>query len=293
MAAHDPPNRQEIRLTWLQVLRRQFFDTPLPLPSGTGVQSEPRHHPERQPADRRPAGAEPCASGGAMADTPHTPLPPENVQGPFTPHRVKVGDVIDSGVADMITKRTLAALAPAWLVVGVAAVGASACTPTVSSRWLRSPSTATLSADVRIRLDKELQTLLQENPPVLMGKIQQMTFRKILVLGAAVAMLGVAATGAMAQTSAQKAMIDAAKTQGTVGEQADGYVGVRTTADADLRAAIDATNTGRRQVYERSAAEARHHCGRRRPARMFETQLLGRISTGQWYKNAAGQWVQR
>jgi len=34
---HDPPQKQEIRLTWLQVLRRQFFDKPLPLPSGTGV----------------------------------------------------------------------------------------------------------------------------------------------------------------------------------------------------------------------------------------------------------------
>ena len=34
---HDPPNKQEIRLTWLQVLRRQFLNTPLPLPSGTGV----------------------------------------------------------------------------------------------------------------------------------------------------------------------------------------------------------------------------------------------------------------
>jgi hypothetical protein len=34
---HDPPQTQEIRLTWLQVLRRQFFDKPLPLPSGTGV----------------------------------------------------------------------------------------------------------------------------------------------------------------------------------------------------------------------------------------------------------------
>ena len=27
--------------------------------------------------------------------------------------------------------------------------------------------------------------------------------------------------------------------------------------------------------------------------RMFESQLLPRISSGQWYKNAAGQWVQR
>ena len=34
---HDPPNKQEIRLTWLQLLRRQFFDAPIPLPSGTGV----------------------------------------------------------------------------------------------------------------------------------------------------------------------------------------------------------------------------------------------------------------
>ena len=55
-----------------------------------------------------------------------------------------------------------------------------------------------------------------------MGKIHQMTFRKYLVLGAAVAMIGVAATGALAQTSAQKAMIDDAKSQGVVGEQADG-----------------------------------------------------------------------
>jgi len=26
---------------------------------------------------------------------------------------------------------------------------------------------------------------------------------------------------------------------------------------------------------------------------MFQTQLLPRISTGQWYRNAQGQWVQR
>jgi len=26
---------------------------------------------------------------------------------------------------------------------------------------------------------------------------------------------------------------------------------------------------------------------------VFETQLLPRISSGQWYKNAQGQWVQR
>ena len=125
-----------------------------------------------------------------------------------------------------------------------------------------------------------------------MGKIHQMTFRKYLVLGAAVALIGVAATGALAQTSAQKAMIDDAKSQGVVGEQADGYLGVRTNASADVLAAVEATNAGRRQVYTRSASEAGTTAAIA-GSRMFETQLLGRISSGQWYKNAAGQWVQR
>lgn len=127
-----------------------------------------------------------------------------------------------------------------------------------------------------------------------MGKIQQMTFRKIMIAGAAVALLavGAVATTAMAQTTEQKAMIDAAKAQGTVGEQADGYVGVRTTASAELRAAIEATNSGRRRVYANSAAEA-GTTTEIAAARMFETQLLARVSSGQWYKNAAGQWVQR
>jgi len=125
-----------------------------------------------------------------------------------------------------------------------------------------------------------------------MGKIQQMTFRKLMIAGAAVALLAVGATAAVAQTSAQKALIDSAKSQGTVGEQADGYVGIRTTADADLRAAVEATNSGRRAVYARSATEA-GTTTEIAAARMFETQLLGRISSGQWYRNAAGQWVQR
>ena len=34
---HDPPERQEIRLSWTDVLARRFLDKPLPLPSDTGV----------------------------------------------------------------------------------------------------------------------------------------------------------------------------------------------------------------------------------------------------------------
>ena len=125
-----------------------------------------------------------------------------------------------------------------------------------------------------------------------MEKTSPMTFRKLFVLGAAVVALGVAAGAAMAQTPAQKSLIDAAKAQGVVGEQADGYLGVRTTADPDLRAAVAANNNARRQVYAASAADVGTST-EVAAARMFELNLLPRISTGQWYRNAAGQWVQR
>lgn len=122
-----------------------------------------------------------------------------------------------------------------------------------------------------------------------------MSFRKVFVMVAAVAALGVAAGAAFAQTSQQKAMIDAAKSAGTVGEQADGFVGFRVpSSDAALTAAVQATNAGRRQAYSASAAQAGGGAtAADAGTRMFETQLLPRISSGQWYRNAQGQWVQR
>lgn len=120
-----------------------------------------------------------------------------------------------------------------------------------------------------------------------------MTFRKTLVLGAALVALGVAAGAASAQTAAQKSMIDAAKAQGTVGEQSDGYLGFReASGDSDLQAAVRVTNDARRRAYSSSAGQAGTSADVA-GARMFETQLLPRISTGQYYKNAQGQWVRR
>lgn len=128
-----------------------------------------------------------------------------------------------------------------------------------------------------------------------MGKSAPMSFRKVFVMVAAIAALGVAAGAAFAQTSQQKAMIDAAKAAGTVGEQADGYVGFRVpSSDAALTAAVQATNAGRRQAYARSAAEVGDGAtAADAGVRMFETQLFARVTTGQWYRNAQGQWVQR
>jgi len=126
-----------------------------------------------------------------------------------------------------------------------------------------------------------------------MRKLTQMSFRKFFVVAAAVAALGVAAGAAFAQTAAQKSIIDAAKAQGTVGEQADGYLGFRVPAsDAALTQAVQVTNAARREAYARSA-QAAGTTPDVAGVRMFEGQLLPRISSGQWYRNAQGQWVQR
>jgi uncharacterized protein YdbL (DUF1318 family) len=120
-----------------------------------------------------------------------------------------------------------------------------------------------------------------------------MTFKKLFVLGAAVAALGVAAGAAFGQTNEQKALIDAAKAQGIVGEQADGYLGFRTAAsDGQLTVAVRDTNDARRNAYSQRA-QAAGTTTEVAAARMFESQLLPRIAAGQWYRNAAGQWVQR
>lgn len=126
-----------------------------------------------------------------------------------------------------------------------------------------------------------------------MEKSHPMSLRKIFVLGAAVTALGLAGGVAVAQTSAQKAAIDAAKAQGIVGEQADGYLGFRTSAsDPVLQTAVTTTNDARREAYAVTARQA-GTTPDVAAARMFESQLMPRITSGQWYRNAAGQWVQR
>ena len=80
--------------------------------------------------------------------------------------------------------------------------------------------------------------------------------RKLFVAVAAVAALGAAAGAAVAQTASQKALVDQAKAAGTVGEQADGFLGVRTSVNADTQAAVSATNAGRSPSTVKRAASA-------------------------------------
>ncbi|HSS13593.1 MAG TPA: DUF1318 domain-containing protein, partial [Rhizomicrobium sp.] len=73
---------------------------------------------------------------------------------------------------------------------------------------------------------------------------------------AAAALLLLAAP-AFADLASDKAVVLAAKAAGTVGEQADGYLGfVNGSADAAVTAAVNEINAGRRAVYTQTASKS-------------------------------------
>ncbi len=107
---------------------------------------------------------------------------------------------------------------------------------------------------------------------------------------AAIALLTLS-TPAFADLAADKATVDAAKAAGTVGEQADGYLGIVSNADGTVTAAVNEINAGRRQVYSQTAAKS----GVTPDAAGQATgaQLIGKVPGGQYFKPLGGAWTKR
>lgn len=108
----------------------------------------------------------------------------------------------------------------------------------------------------------------------------------------AAAALLLLATPAFADLASDKAAVDAAKAAGTVGEQADGYLGfVSGSADGAVTAAVNAINAGRANVYADTAAKT----GVTRDAAGQATgaQLIGRVPGGQFFKPLGGGWTRK
>ena len=108
----------------------------------------------------------------------------------------------------------------------------------------------------------------------------------ILLLAA----MGTPVRPALAQSSSSKALVDAAKADGKVGEQADGYLGFVTAQDdPELTAAVAEINTARARLYEETA---RRHgvtpevAGVAAAKALFETKLR----PGDYYRDATGVW---
>lgn len=111
------------------------------------------------------------------------------------------------------------------------------------------------------------------------------------IAGAAAALL--LATSASGQTAADKSAVDAAKTQGVVGEQADGFLGfVKGGGDAALKASVAAINSGRAEVY-RQAAERNGVSPEAAGVAAFKEVIRGRLAAGEYYRDAAGEWVRK
>jgi uncharacterized protein YdbL (DUF1318 family) len=108
----------------------------------------------------------------------------------------------------------------------------------------------------------------------------------------AAAALVLLATPAFADLAADKAAVDAAKAAGTVGEQADGYLGfVSGSADPATTAAVSAINAGRRTVYAQAAAKS----GTSPDAAGQATgaQLIAKTPGGQFVKPLDGGWKKK
>jgi uncharacterized protein YdbL (DUF1318 family) len=99
-------------------------------------------------------------------------------------------------------------------------------------------------------------------------------------------------TSAFADLASDKAAVDAAKASGTVGEQADGYLGIVSgAADAAVTAAVADINTARGDVYAQTAAKS----GVTRDAAGQATgaQLLEKAPAGQFIKPIGGGWTKK
>ena len=78
----------------------------------------------------------------------------------------------------------------------------------------------------------------------------------LLLLTAVGAAVIASAQPAAAQSAATKAMVDAAKARGAIGEQGDGFLGfVAPSTDPALAAAVAEINQGRTAVYREIAAK--------------------------------------
>lgn len=112
----------------------------------------------------------------------------------------------------------------------------------------------------------------------------------VLLAAPLTTMIVLSATSAHAQGAA-KATVDAAKAAGSVGEQADGTLGLVSGGDASIRAAVAEINAGRMAAFRDAAAKTGVT-----PAAAGEAayrQLLSRMPSGQYYKPSGGGWTRK
>lgn len=95
---------------------------------------------------------------------------------------------------------------------------------------------------------------------------------------------------AAAQSSA-KAVVDAAKSRGEIGERIDGYLGVVGSPSAAVRAAMDEINIGRKSVYTELARE--QNVKTEVVARLTGEKQIVKAGKGEFIMDESGQWKKK
>lgn len=97
---------------------------------------------------------------------------------------------------------------------------------------------------------------------------------------------------AAADLASAKATVRAAKTQGIVGEQGDGYLGLVTgSADPNVGDAVNAMNQERKKTFNEIAAKSGVTVDAAGQA--AATQFFAMTPSGQYYKPLGGGWTKK
>jgi len=111
-----------------------------------------------------------------------------------------------------------------------------------------------------------------------------------LVMAGMVALAGFAALAAPAQAQRDPAYA-AARANGSVGEQTDGYLGITGQATPDLQRMVDDINIRRRAVYAEKAKE--NNATLEQYAITAGCQAIARTTPGEKYQAPDGSWKTR
>ena len=118
-----------------------------------------------------------------------------------------------------------------------------------------------------------------------------MNRRTKLILAAGLGLAAVVGGAGVASAMFQDASASL-RASGKVGEQSDGYLGVVGSADASLRAQVDAVNIKRRAYYTELAGKRGAKIEEVAAATACEI-FASRVGPGQYYRLADGVWRQR
>jgi len=105
-------------------------------------------------------------------------------------------------------------------------------------------------------------------------------------------LLALAVSFAAPSASAADPIIEAAISQGVVGERVDGYLGLVTgSADANIQRKVNEVNVKRRAVYERLARESGTTV--EQVGIVTGEKQIAKTPSGSYYMSANGQWVKK